>query len=128
MKFQIKEVSSKTNIMIYWISTFLTCLFLLFSAYTYFFSKPTFEGVKALGFPDFFIYQLAILKIVAVVVILTPTFPMYCKEWAYAGVMLFYITALVAHIVHKDSIAISIMLIILMIILSASYVTNLNRI
>jgi hypothetical protein len=114
--------------MTYWISTILICTFLLISSYTYFFSKPTFDGVKALGFPDFFIYQLAILKIIAVIVILVPSIPMYAKDWAYAGVMLFLITALVAHIVHKDSIAISIMLVILMATLITSYISNTNRI
>ena len=114
--------------MTYWISTIIISAFLLVSSYTYFFNKPTFEGVKALGFPGFFIYQLAILKILTVVVILTPGIPMYIKDSAYVGVMLFLITALVAHIVHKDSFGISIMLVILMGILATSYITNLNRI
>lgn len=107
----------------YWISTIIICVFLLISSYTYLFHKSTIEGVKKLGFPMFFITQLAILKIIAVFFILSPNLQLPIKEWSYAGVMLFFITALVAHIVHKDSIAISIMLILLMFILATSYYT-----
>ncbi len=113
--------------MAYWISTILVSIFLLVSAYTYFFHKPTFEGVKALGFPGFFIYQLAILKIIAAIVLLVPASPLQLKEWAYCGVALFLVTALVAHIVHKDSVGISVMLVILMATLAISYYTR-NRI
>ncbi len=107
----------------YWISTTLICIFLLLSAYTYLFHKTTIDGVKKLGFPMFFITQLAILKLIAVVIILIPNVPTQPKEWAYAGVMLFLITALVAHIVHKDSFSISLMLVFLMFVLAASYYT-----
>lgn len=41
--------------MTYWISTTILCIFLLLSAYTYLFHKTTIDGVKALGFPGFFI-------------------------------------------------------------------------
>ena len=113
--------------MTYWISTTILCLFLLTSAYTYLFHKTTIDGVKALGFPKFFIIQLAILKLIAVIIIALPYAPVQFKEWAYAGVMLFLITALVAHIAHKDSIGISVLLVILMSVTAISYYT-LNRI
>lgn len=109
--------------MAYWISTLIVCAFLLFSAYTYLFHEPTINGVKALGFPAFFITQLAVLKIAALVILLLPNLPIRFKDWAYCGVMLFFITALIAHIVHKDSIGISILLVILMIVLTTSYYT-----
>ena len=92
---------------IYWTSTLLVSLMLLWSAYTYFFHKVTIDGVKALGFPDFFRVQLAVLKIIAVAVLLVPQVPIQVKEWAYAGVGLFFITAIVAHLAHKDPIIIS---------------------
>ncbi len=92
---------------IYWISTGLLCSFLLWSAYTYIFSKATIDGVRGLGFPDFFRIQLAVLKIIAVILILIPQIPLVAKEWAYAGVFLFLITAVVAHTAHKDPFAIT---------------------
>lgn len=110
----------------YWISTIIICFFLLLSSYTYLFHKTTIDGVKKLGFPMFFITQLAVLKLIAVAIILIPNLPIQFKEWAYTGVMLFLITALVAHIAHKDSVSISIMLVMLMFVLAASYYTKLN--
>ena len=92
----------------YWTTTILLAHFLLWSTYTYLFSKSTIEGVKALGFPDFFRIQLAILKLLAIVVLLIPAIPLQIKEWAYAGVGLFFLTAIVAHIVHKDPIVITV--------------------
>ena len=86
----------------YWISTILLAVFLLWSAYSYLFSKATIDGVKDLGFPDFFRVQLAILKLVAIVVLLIPSIPIQWKEWAYAGIALFFLTAILAHVAHKD--------------------------
>lgn len=106
----------------YWLTTALVSGFLLLSSGTYFFHKTTIDGVKALGFPQFFIVQLAVLKIFAALILLIPNIPMALKEWAYCGTMLFFLTALVAHISHKDSVGISVMLVILMGILSVSYV------
>ena len=93
---------------IYWISTGIVSLFLLWSSYTYLFNKATIEGIKALGFPNHFRMQLAILKIIAVIILLTPQIPLQVKEWAYSGVALFFITAIVAHTAHKDPIIITI--------------------
>lgn len=86
---------------IYWTTTILLSIFLLWSAWTYLYSKPTIEGVKALGFPNHFRVQLAILKIIAVIVVLIPQCPIQIKEWAYAGIGLFFITAIVVHIAQK---------------------------
>lgn len=66
----------------YWTSTIILSIFLLWSAYTYIFNKSTIDGVRELGFPDHFRIQLAILKIIAVIIILMPQLPIYIKEWA----------------------------------------------
>jgi len=104
----------------HWGSTILISCFLLISSYTYFFSASTIDGLRDLGFPDFFRIQLGLLKIMAVIVLLTPQVPMYVKEWAYAGVGLFLITAMVAHIAHRDSILIFMLLIFLFAVLGVS--------
>lgn len=105
---------------IYWLSTILISLFLLLSSYTYLFNKATIEGVKDLGFPDFFRIQLAVLKIIAVVFLLVSFIPVQVKEWTYAGVGLFLVTAFIAHLKHKDSIGILILLIFLFAVLCIS--------
>ncbi len=106
---------------IYWTTTIIISAFLLLSSYTYFFSKTTIEGLKELGFPNFFRIQLGILKLIAAILLIVPNIPIILKEWSYAGVSLFFITALVAHIAHKDSIFITMLLFILIAIHAMSY-------
>lgn len=93
---------------------------ILISAYTYIFHKATIDGVKALGFPDYFRIELAILKIIAVMALLIPQMPMQIKEWAYAGIGLFFITAIVAHTANKDSILLSLVSVFFFILLLIS--------
>ena len=86
----------------YWISTILVSLMVAVSAATYLFHPATIDGVRELGFPDYFRFQLAVLKGVACVVLAAPIFPAQVKEWAYAGVGFFLLTAIVAHTAHGD--------------------------
>lgn len=105
---------------IYWATTSLVSIAVLLSAFTYIFHKGTIDGIRELGFPDFFRIQLAILKIIAVIVLLIPQMPLQIKEWAYAGIGLFFITAIVAHTAHKDPIFLSLINIIILALLAVS--------
>ncbi len=99
--------------LIYWATTLFLSIFLLWSAYSYLFNKNTIDGISALGFPDYFRIQLAILKFMATLIILIPWTPLYVKEWAYVGIGLFLLTAVVAHTVHRDPIVLNIINIVL---------------
>ncbi len=92
---------------LYWSTTAIISTYLLLSSYTYVFSESTIAGVRELGFPDFFRVELAVLKVIAAILLLLPQVPLQLKEWAYAGVGLFLITAFVAHAAHKDPILIN---------------------
>ena len=107
---------------IYWITTLLTSLYLIWSAYGFLFSKAVIQGVEQLGFPGYFRIQLAILKIIAVFVILIPPISVAYKDWAYVGIGLFYLTGIVAHFAHKDPIAINLINFLLFILLVVSNV------
>jgi len=107
---------------VYWLSTILTTLYLAWSSYGYLFSKVMIEGIQKLGFPDFFRIQLAVLKIIAIVILLIPQIPLQIKDWAYVGVGLFYLTAIIAHFTHKDPIVINLINILLLAILVVSNV------
>ncbi len=87
---------------VHWVSTAVIVCFLWASAASYVFSAATIEGVRALGFPDFFRWQLVALKIIASLVLLVPIFDGRFREWAYAGVALFLLTSIVAHVAHDD--------------------------
>ncbi|KZS42885.1 hypothetical protein AWE51_16080 [Aquimarina aggregata] len=113
---------------IYWTSTGLLSILLLWSSYSYIFSQATITGIRALGFPDHFRIQLAVLKIIAVIILLVPQIPLQIKEWAYAGVTFFFITSIVAHTAHKDSIFISLLnlLFIALVFISSLYLHKSN--
>ncbi len=104
----------------YWLSTLLISALLTLSAASYLFHQATIEGVRALGFPDFFRVQLAILKLVAAMVIVIPMVPLVAKDWAYAGIACFLLTAIVAHIAHQDAIWITLLNSALLLLLLAS--------
>ncbi len=93
---------------------------LVLSGGAYLSHQGTIEGVRELGFPDFFRIQLAFLKLLAVPTLLIPQVPHAAKEWAYSGVALFLLTAVVAHHAHGDPIALNLVNLCLFGILAAS--------
>jgi len=109
--------------LLYWTSTSLVATMILVSAFTYIFHKGTIDGVRELGFPDFFRIQLAVLKIIGVLILVIPQIPFKVKEWSYAGIGLFFITAIVAHTAHKDPIVLSLISVFFLILLIVSNVT-----
>ncbi len=92
------------------------------SAFTYIFHKGTIDGVRELGFPDSFRIQLAVLKVIGVIFLLLPQIPMPMKEWAYAGIGLFFITAIVAHTAHGDPIGLSLISVFFLALLVISHI------
>jgi len=108
---------------LYFSSTILLSVFLAWSAYSYLFSKNTIEGIRALGFPDHFRVQLAVLKLIAILVLLIPQVPLPAKDWAYAGVAMFFLTAIVAHTAHGDPLIITLINLVLIGVLVTSRVS-----
>jgi len=106
---------------IYWVTTGLLSAFLLWSAYAYLFLDSMIEGVAALGFPNHFRILLASLKILAVLLILIPAVPSVIKDWSYAGIFFFFVTAIVAHIAHQDSPLITLVNLAFIALLMVSY-------
>ena len=108
---------------LYWVSTSLIAAIILLSAGSYIFHQGTIEGVRALGFPDHFRIQLAVMKTLGAITLLLPQAPMQVKEWAYAGIGIFLITAIVAHTAHKDSIVLSLLNVVFIGLLVASNIS-----
>ncbi|MGH1413492.1 MAG: DoxX family protein [Pelagimonas sp.] len=106
--------------MIYWISTGLVTAMLTMSALAYLLHKATIDGVRDLGFPDHFRIELAVLKLLAVIVLLAPQMPVPVKEWAYAGVALFFVTSIVAHTAHGDPWTFNLINVVLLLLLATS--------
>lgn len=82
---------------LYYLSTGLLTLIMLFSAYNYFFNYEMIEGFfTTFGYPTYIIYPLAIAKILGLIAIWTRLSPLL-KEWAYAGFFYDVVLAFTAH-------------------------------
>jgi hypothetical protein len=88
--------------LIYWISSVLLSMLLLFSVFMYFFKHEDVEIIfELLGYPTYLIYPLAILKLLAVVAIISSK-SRFLKNLAYAGVFYDFSLAFIAHIAKAD--------------------------
>lgn len=90
---------TRTNKIIYWISTIWLALGMVSTAIVQLMRTP--EGVDAvtrLGYPPYLLSILGIWKILGVVAVLIPKFPRL-KEWAYAGFFFAMSGAAISHIV-----------------------------
>ncbi|QXD26070.1 DoxX family protein [Opitutia bacterium ISCC 51] len=88
--------------LIYWFSTVLLSLLLLFSASMYIFNHAdVVVAFKQLGYPSHIIYPLALAKILAVIAIVSNKVK-FLKKLAYAGVFFNLLLAFMAHLVNGD--------------------------
>lgn len=111
--------------LLYWTTTTTVCLLTVVSALSYFLHQATIEGIRALGLPDYLRLELAILKLLAAAVLFLPL-PILVKHWAYAGIALFILTAIVGHIAHRDRPVIFAVLGFSFLLLCTSYVALLK--
>jgi uncharacterized membrane protein len=96
---------TKTNKVIYWISTGWLALGMLSTGIVQLI-KPEAEVVKLahLGYPTYLLTILGIWKILGVAAVLVPKFPLV-KEWAYAGFFFAMSGAAISHIVLHDPVS-----------------------
>ena len=103
----MKEDKMKKNKIIYWITTGIISVMMLFSAFNYF----TNEGIKAafvhLGFPSYFRIELATAKIIGIIALLLPITPFGIKQFAYFGFTITFISAFIAHLSSGDPVSVA---------------------
>lgn len=93
------DKSLKKAKIIFWIFTTIFVLFDGVMPLFFFNSKPAIEGIKHVGFPDYFRVELSIGKIIGGVLLIVPMVPARFKEWAYVGFGISLISAFIAHMV-----------------------------
>ena len=97
---------TKRNKIIYWISTILLAFAMLQSGIIQLFKIEAalydVTTMPHLGYPVYFLTILGIWKILGVVALLIPKFPLL-KEWAYAGFIFTLSGAAISHIAVGDS-------------------------
>ena len=99
------------NKIIYWISTLWLALGMLSTGTLQLFkvkaegalAPPGIYGITHLGYPIYFLTILGVWKILGVVAVLIPKFPLL-KEWAYAGFFFVMSGAIFSHIAVGDPI------------------------
>lgn len=92
----------KTQKIIYWITTGLVCLVMLYSASMYFTQTEMVKGMfKSFGYPTYIVIPLAVAKILGLIVILWNKVT-WLKEWAYAGFFFDFVLAFFAHRMIND--------------------------
>jgi hypothetical protein len=102
---------TKRNKIIYWISTIWLALGMLSTGTLQLFkvkaegavAPPGVYGITHLGYPIYLLTILGIWKILGVVALLIPKFPLL-KEWAYAGFFFAMSGAVFSHIASGDSV------------------------
>ncbi len=93
---------SKRNTIIYWISTVWLALGMLSSGIIQIMhTSAEVDFITALGYPAYFLTILGVWKILGVVAVLAPRYPLV-KEWAYAGFFFAMSGALFSHIGAGD--------------------------
>lgn len=96
---------SKRNKIIYWVATIWLSLGMLSSAIVQLIGmKEEVDMMAKLGYPPYFLSVIGVWKMLGVVAVLIPRFPLL-KEWAYAGFFFLMSGAIVSHIAVEDSIA-----------------------
>lgn len=93
----------KARKIIYWISTIWLALGMTSSAVVQLMRIP--EGVQSvthLGYPEYLLTILGTWKLLGVLAILAPRFPLL-KEWAYAGFFFVASGAFTSHLIMRDA-------------------------
>lgn len=82
---------------IFWITTTIIFLFEGVMPALTSQSEMAKEGIRHLGYPEYFGNALVIFKILGVLILVIPQIPKNVKEWAYAGFAFDFIFASISH-------------------------------
>ena len=100
---------TKRNKIIYWIATIWLSLGMVSTGVVQLLKQKgngpgSLESMTHLGYPVYFVTLLGIAKILGVIALLIPKFPLL-KEWAYAGFFFMMSGAIFTHIAAGNSIS-----------------------
>ena len=112
----------KTTKITYWISTGIVALMMTYSAFAYLTQPVMAQAFEHLGYPSHFRVELAIAKIIGLVLLVAPVGNL-AKQLAYSGFALVFISAFIAHTAAGDPVSARIMPFVFMAILAVSFVT-----
>ena len=115
-------MTTKTSKIIYWITTVIIFLFEGVMPALTSRTEMAKEGIRHLGYPEYFGIMLAVFKVVGSIAIIVPALPVRIKEWAYAGLGLEMIAAFISIWAVDGLNGMTIFPLIVLAILAVSYV------
>ena len=95
---------------------------MLLTSFNYFTTEEMKNEFARLGFPGYFRIQLGVAKALGAILLLLPTIPFLLKEFVYVGFTIAYISAVIAHVVNGDPVALTIKAVILFAVLIVSFI------
>lgn len=99
---ETQNKSQKRNKIIYWIFTLWMSLGMVSTAIVQLMkNKDELANFTNLGYPSYLMTIIGAWKILGVITVLVPRFPML-KEWAYAGFFFVMSGAVISHIIVND--------------------------
>lgn len=87
----------KKNKIIFWVATIIIFLFEGVMPALTSQSELAKEGIRHLGYPEYFGNALVVFKILGVLALVIPKVPKRIKEWAYAGFTFDFLFASISH-------------------------------
>lgn len=90
-------MSTKSTKIIFWSTTTLIFLFEGVMPALTSQSEMAKEGIRHLGYPEYFGVMLTVFKVLGALVLILPQAPSRIKEWAYAGFAIDFIAAFVSN-------------------------------
>jgi len=114
---------------IFWVATGIIFIFDGIMPALTFQSEMAKEGIRHLGYPDYFGIMLMVFKVLGALSLIIPAIPKRVKEWAYAGFAIDFISAFVSISVVEGFHGPTFFPIVFMVILVLSYVywNKINR-
>lgn len=112
---------TKRNKIIYWIATLWLALGMVSTGIVQLMKmQEEVDMITRLGYPVYFLTILGIWKLLGVIAVLIPKFPLL-KEWAYAGFFFSMSGAIISHIAISDPVTESLPPLLLLVLTIASW-------
>lgn len=110
----------------YWATTIIVTIMSIYSAYAYLTQDAMLQAFRHLGYPDYFRVELAYGKVIGAILLIAPV-SARIKEWVYAGFVITYVSAFIAHTASGDPVNYRVMPLIFLAFIIVSYLTYHKR-
>jgi hypothetical protein len=117
-----KNTSMKKDKIIFWTATIIIAIFEGVMPALTSQTELAKEGIRHLGYPEYFGNALVVFKILGVLALVIPRVPKRVKEWAYAGFVFDFIFATISHWAVDGPNVLTFFPLVILAILMVSYV------